>query len=58
MNEVNISNLFNFKNKIDKNEGVTATAVNKEGSKTERSEGIWNKTWDGIVLLNKIFEPI
>tara|TARA_Y100000590_G_scaffold426042_1_gene534650 strand:+ start:5203 stop:6648 length:1446 start_codon:yes stop_codon:yes gene_type:complete len=53
VNEVNISNLFNFKNKIDKNEGVTATAVNKEGSKTERSEGIWNKTWDGIVLLNK-----
>ena len=60
-NEINILNIFNFSNKTKANSEVKIKVTHEwEGIKTEWSEGIWRKNWEGIILLrtsgyNRIF---
>ena len=63
LNEINILNVFDFSNKTNsKEKGEKKIKVTHEwqGKKTEWSEGIWKKNWEGIILLrtsgyNRIF---
>ena len=60
-NEINILNIFDFSNKTKANSEEKIKVTHEwEGIKTEWSEGIWRKNWEGIILLrtsgyNRIF---
>ena len=62
-NEINILNIFDFSNKTklkEKAEEKIKVTHEWQGKKTEWSEGIWRKNWEGIILLrtsgyNRIF---
>ena len=65
-NEINVLNIFDFSNKTNTKEKKENTdekikvTHEWEGIKTEWSEGIWRKNWEGIIILrtsgyNRIF---
>jgi len=63
LNEINILKVFDFSNKKDskeKTEKKVKVTQEWKGVKTEWSEGIWRKNWEGIIILrtsgyNRIF---
>jgi len=52
LNEVNIFNLFEFSKDQNKKKQFVEKHMSKEGIKTQWTEGMWKKNWQGIIMLN------